>query len=182
MKSGFLSICLMISLFALEESSTIPISKTYFRVTQQSKSHEVDLSGKDFIVISLRQANSDGRFYAVDSDGTVWWSGEITSGAMADSTLEGIFSILQKERYYMSKEYPDVNGINNMDYMLKFTNQGHALHQGSVTTMSHGCIHLALHDIVPIFNWANKKTYIVITRSSYMPFAQEDLQRIYLRE
>ena len=156
-----------------------PISKTSFLVMYKNSSKMVTLLGQNFIVVSVREEGSDGRFYAVDQDGTVWWSGAITSGAVSKRSPSGIFSILQKKRYHMSKSYPDENGINNMDYMLKFTPQGHALHKGNVNAMSHGCVHIAPKDIKVLFKWANAKTKIVITRHSYMPFAMRDLQKIY---
>jgi len=46
--------------------------------------------------------------------------------------------------------------------------------------MSHGCIHIAPKDIPVLFRWATYKTKILITRHSYMPFAKDDLQKIYL--
>ena len=36
-------------------------------------------------------------------------------------------------------------------------------------------------DIKSLFNWANRKTKIVITRHTYMPFAISDLKRIYIK-
>jgi len=163
----------------LQSTFVEPISKTSFVVTHKNSTKSVALLGKNFIVVSVREKGSDGRFYAVDQDGTVWWSGVITSGAVSKRSPSGIFSILQKKRYHMSKSYPDENGINNMDYMLKFTSQGHALHKGNVYAMSHGCIHIAPKDIKVLFKWATAKTKIVITRESYMPFAMRDLQKIY---
>jgi lipoprotein-anchoring transpeptidase ErfK/SrfK len=81
----------------------------------------------------------------------------------------------------MSTKYPEPSGINNMDYMMKFTHSGHALHKGSVDWMSHGCIHIDLKDISVLYRWSNFRTKVVVTRHTYMPFAQEDLQRIYLK-
>jgi len=161
----------------------IPITKTIFNVVDLKTGSEniVDLTGENFILVSVREKGSDGRFYAVDSDGTVWWSGVITSGTPEFRSPSGIFPIIQKERYYMSKDFPEENGINNMDYMMKFTPSGHALHKGSVKWMSHGCIHIDPKDIPVIYHWSNDKTKIVVTRHSYMPFAQEDLKKIYAK-
>jgi len=116
----------------------IPITKTIFNVVDLKTGSEniVDLTGENFILVSVREKGSDGRFYAVDSDGTVWWSGVITSGTPEFRSPSGIFPIIQKERYYMSKDFPEENGINNMDYMMKFTPSGHALHKGSVNSNS----------------------------------------------
>ena len=158
---------------------TVPMSKTVFYLKGKRKTRMVNLTGKNFIVVSVREAGSDGRFYAVDSDGTIWWTGPITSGTLEFKTPSGIFPVIHKKRYHMSTLYPEASGINNMDYMMKFTQQGHALHQGSVDWLSHGCIHIDPKDVPALFNWCTYKTKIVITRHSYMPFAKKDLLRIY---
>ncbi len=161
----------------------IPMAKTVFKVInlKTKKEKTVNLTGKNFIVVSVREAGSDGRFYAVDSDGTVWWSGVITSGTLEFRSPSGVFPIIQKKRYHMSRDFPDESGINNMDYMMKFTNRGHALHKGSINWLSHGCIHIDPKDIPVIYRWSTFKTKIVVTRHTYMPFAREDLKKIYLR-
>lgn len=164
----------------LKGTETMPIAKTVFKLIKNDDEKIIDLSGKNFIVVSVREEGSDGRFYAVDSDGTVWWSGSVTSGAPEFRSPSGIFNIIQKKRYHMSTLFPDESGVNNMDYMMKFTNAGHALHQGSVDWMSHGCIHIDPKDIPVIYNWSTFKTKVIITRHTYMPFAREDLQKIYL--
>ena len=161
----------------------IPLSKTVFNVIDLKTKDEnkVDLTGQDFIIVSVREKGSDGRFYAVDKDGTVWWSGPVTSGALEFRSPSGVFPIIQKKRYHMSNENPDESGINNMDYMMKFTHNGHALHKGSVNWMSYGCIHIDPKDVPIIYNWSNFKTKILITRHTYMPFAKEDLEKIYAK-
>ena len=163
------------------KQEVVPLSKTLFQVIhlQSGKERLVDLSGKDFILVSVREEGSDGRFYAVDRDGTVWWSGVVTSGAPQFRSPSGVFSIIQKKRHHMSTLYPDESGVNNMDYMMKFTKKGHALHEGSVDWMSRGCIHVAPKDVPVIYKWSQYGMPVVITRHSYMPFAKEDLRRIY---
>lgn len=165
------------------EHEIVPISKTVFREINLQTKHKrkIDLTGKDFIVVSVREQGSDGRFYAVDSDGTVWWSGTITSGTLEFRTPSGIFPIFEKKRYYMSKDFPEENGINNMDFMMKFTHQGHALHKGSVGWLSHGCIHIDPKDVPAIYRWSKYGMPVVVTRHTYMPFAKPDLKRIYLK-
>lgn len=159
---------------------TIPVTKTLFKQVRQSGDERmVDLSGQNFILVSVREIGSDGRFYAVDKDGTVWWSGPVTSGAPKFKTPSGIFPIIQKKRYHMSTAYPDASGINNMNHMMKFTSSGHALHEGSVDWMSHGCVHIDPKDVPAIYKWSTFKTKVVITRHTYMPYAREDLRRIY---
>jgi len=163
----------------LKGTETMPISKTVFKLIKNDEEKIVDLTGKNFILVSVRERGSDGRFYAVDSDGTVWWSGPVTSGAPEFRSPSGIFNIIQKKRYHMSTLFPDESGVNNMDYMMKFTNAGHALHKGSVDWMSHGCIHIDPKDVPVIYNWSTFKTKVVITRHTYMPFAKKDLIKIY---
>lgn len=163
----------------LKGTETMPISKTVFTLFKKNGEKMVDLTGKNFIVVSVREQGSDGRFYAVDRDGTVWWSGPVTSGAPEFRSPSGIFTIFQKKRYHMSTLWPDESGVNNMDYMMKFTRGGHALHKGSVDWMSHGCIHIDPKDVPVIYKWSNYKTKVIITRHTYMPFAREDLKKIY---
>jgi len=161
----------------------IPISKTVFKVInlKTAKEKTIDLTGKDFVIVSVREKGSDGRFYAVDKDGTAWWSGPVTSGAPEFRSPSGVFSIFQKKRYHMSNQFPDESGVNNMDYMMKYTHRGHALHKGSVDWMSHGCVHIDPKDVPVIYNWSKDGMPVVVTRHSYMPFAKEDLRRIYLK-
>jgi lipoprotein-anchoring transpeptidase ErfK/SrfK len=160
----------------------IPISKSVFEVInlKTGDSRMIDLTGKDFILVSVREPGSDGRFYAVDRDGTVWWSGPVTSGVPQFRSPSGVFHILEKKRYHMSNAYPDETGVNNMDYMMKFTKFGHALHKGSVDWMSHGCIHIDPKDVPVIYRWSRLGMPVVITRHTYMPFARSDLRRIYV--
>jgi len=167
----------------LWSKEVVPLSKTKFKIVYKSGTIDiVDLKGKEFIVVSVREPGSDGRFYAVDRDGVVWWTGPLTSGADDYKTPSGIYPVLYKKRHYMSKDYPDPSGIDNMDYSIFFTRYGHALHQGSVNWMSHGCIHISPRDIPVLFRWARPHhTRIVITRHSYMPFARPDLLRFHLK-
>ena len=160
-------------------TETVPISNTVFQLLENGHERTVNLTGQNFILVSVREHGSDGRFYAVDKDGTVWWSGPVTSGALEFRSPSGIFPIIQKKRYHMSTSYPEENGVNNMNYMMKFTKNGHALHEGSVNWMSHGCIHIDPKDVPAIYKWATFKTKVVITRHSYMEFAKEDLKKIY---
>ena len=161
----------------------IPLSKTVFKVVdlETEKSRTVDLTGKNFVIVSVREKGSDGRFYAVDSDGTVWLSGPVTSGALEFRSPSGVFHIFEKRRHYMSKAFPDEDGVNNMDFMMKFTRFGHALHAGSVGWMSHGCIHIDPKDVPVVFKWSKHGMPVVVTRHTYMPFAKDDLRKIYLK-
>ncbi len=165
------------------ERELIPISKTQFLFIDKSGNEkEIDLTGKDFILVSVREEESDGRFYAVDRDGTVWLSGGISSGEEVGFTPSGVWSIMSKKRFYTSKKYPEPDGSNNMDYSLFFTPWGHALHKGSINFTSHGCIHVDESEIPTLYKWAWLKMPVLVTRNRYMDFARPDLKRIYKRE
>jgi len=177
---------IMLALYSISLYANIlePTSKTSFKVLSDNGQvlQNVNLKGQEFIVVSVREPGSDGRFYAVDKDGVVWWTGIITSGADDYKTPSGVYTVLRKKRRYMSRKYPDEDGVNNMDFAIFFTNQGHALHMGSVNWMSHGCIHIAPKDIPVIFDWAKiGQTRVVVTRKSYMPFAKDDLIKFGFR-
>jgi len=176
----FIAIVLVLnSLLYAYEADVVPIGKNKF-IMKSKGGHEdiLDMSGKDFILISVREEGADGRFYAVDKDATVWLSSAVTSG-IDMLTPSGKWAVTTKKRYHMSSKYPDEDGINNMDFSIFFTNSGHALHQGSMTGMSHGCIHVHKKVIPSLFNWAWIGMPVLVTRNSFMPFAQEDLMKIY---
>ena len=166
-------------LFA-EDRELIPHSKTEFTyINKKGIEKEIDLTGKDFILVSVREEDSDGRFYAVDRDGTVWLSGGISSGEEVEFTPSGKWKVLRKERFYASKEFPEEDGSNNMDYSLFFTYDGHALHKGNINMTSHGCIHVDHADIQVLYKWADLRMPVLVTRHRYMHFARSDLRKIY---
>jgi lipoprotein-anchoring transpeptidase ErfK/SrfK len=159
------------------------LSKTVFaRVDRRTYRREIiDLTGKNFIVISMRERGSEGRLYAVDRDGLVWWTAPISSGAPEFASPSGVFPILLKKRYHMSTLYPSDDGVNNMNYTMRLTHSGVALHEGDTNWLSHGCIHIDPKDVPVIYNWSKVgETKVVMTREGYMPFAKRDLERIYL--
>jgi hypothetical protein len=161
----------------------IPFSKTEFTyINKAGNERDIDMTGKDFIFVSVREEDSDGRFYAIDRDGTVWLSGGISSGEEIGYTPSGIWSVKHKKRFYTSKKYPEADGSNNMDYSLFFTNWGHALHKGSINNTSHGCIHVEENNIRRLFAWAHPGVPVLVSRHKYIHFARPDLKRIYLKE
>jgi lipoprotein-anchoring transpeptidase ErfK/SrfK len=155
-----------------------PLSATTFEVTDINHQNPkiVDLTGKNFILVSVREPGSDGELYAVDSDGTIWWHGKISSGAPGHETHNGIFHILLKRRFHMSSKYPDPRGIDNMDFELQFTPDGQALHLGNNHAYSHGCIHVPRQDIATMFKWAEVGTTVVVMRGHYRQFLKQEVQ------
>lgn len=185
MRIGYLLLmCFVLMLHAGDtQSKVFPLSKSKFVVVENGKEKKVDLAGEDYIVVSLREEGADGLAYAIDRDGVVWWAAVISSGAKGHETPSGIFTIWRKERFYMSKAHPNPNGVNNMDFSLWFTHQGHAIHMGNSDAMSHGCIHVGEKGATTMFNWAQKdKTKVVITREHYLPFVYYDLKKSGYKE
>ena len=173
---------LFFSFLSAQPRELIPLSKTEFSyINKQGIEKFIDLTGKNFILVSVREENSDGRFYAVDVDGTVWLSGGISSGEEVEFTPSGKWKVLWKKRYHTSSLYPEADGSNNMDYSLFFTNWGHAIHKGSIDNTSHGCIHVGQADIQVLYKWANVGMPVLMTRHRYMHFARSDLRRIYTK-
>jgi len=171
-----------------------PITATKFELTDVDGNYikTVDLTGKDFIVVSVREPGSDGHFYAVDSDGTIWWHAVISSGAGSGKlekidgklvpvggheTSSNIFHILAKRRFHMSKTHPDPSGVDNMDFELQFTPDGQALHLGNTAAMSHGCIHVGRQDISALFKWAEVGMPVVIMRGHYKQYLTEEVKQ-----
>jgi hypothetical protein len=183
MKYTTTAIFLYSSLLFAQPRELIPYSKTDFSyINKKGIERDIDMTGQDFIFVSVREEDSDGRFYAVDRDGTVWLSGGISSGEEVGFTPSGKWNALYKKRYYTSKTYPEEDGSNNMDYSIFFTNWGHALHKGSIDNTSHGCIHVQEHDIVRLFRWVNIGMPILVSRHRFMQFARPDLKKIYSQE
>jgi len=124
--------------------------------------------GKKYIVLDLN--NGLGRFFAFNANGSLYLYGRITGGTpdTRDRTPEGIFSVIQKQKYHMSTLYPADDGNNNMNDMLKITNSGVALHKGSLNYYSHGCIHIDPKKSRQLFNWADYNTKVVITNDFFV--------------
>lgn len=171
-----------------------PLSATKFELTDVNfqNPHIVDLSGKDFFVVSVREPGSDGQVYAVDRDGTIWWHGKISSGAGGGhlkekngkfvpvgghETNNNLFHVLAKRRFHMSKTHPDPSGINNMDFEVQFTPDGQALHLGHTAAMSHGCIHVGRQDISALFKWAKVGMPVVVMRGHYSQFLHQEVDQ-----
>ncbi len=139
----------VVSKFKHKAQTITPLSITEFEVRDKNGNTKiVNLKGKKFVVVSVSEPGSEGKSYAVDEDGTICWVDKISSGAYGGhETPNGIFPIMLKRRYHMSAAHPSANGVNNMDFEMLFTNQGHALHLGNTKALSHGCIHIGRKDV-----------------------------------
>jgi len=161
----------------IQDKTIIPVSRTVFKITDKDgKEKVVDLTGKKIIVVSVSEPGSEGREYSIDKDGTIWWSSKIASGAYGGhETPTGIYPVILKRRFHMSKTHPSADGVNNMDFEILFTQDGDALHLGNNRGLSHGCIHVARDDIAPMFKWADTETKVVIMRGDYKQFLQDEI-------
>jgi len=111
-----------------------------------------DLFGYKEIVVNL----SEQRAYAIE-DGEIIFDGPVSTGVRGRETPEGQYRILQKKRYHKSNLWPKPNGGAKMNYMLRLTNSGIAMHLGYVPKSgpaSHGCIRLKKGFAQRMFAWA----------------------------
>jgi len=111
-----------------------------------------DLFGGKEIVVDL----SEQRAYAIE-DGTIMFDGPVSSGARGRETPGGEYRILQKKRHHRSNLWPKPGGGAKMDYMLRLSNSGIAMHLGYVPKKgpaSHGCIRLKNGFAQRIYSWA----------------------------
>jgi lipoprotein-anchoring transpeptidase ErfK/SrfK len=164
--------------FKKQPTTIKPLSITKFELTDKNGHTKImDLKGQKIIVVSVSEPGSEGKSYAVDEDGTIWWIDEIASGAYGGhETPTGIFHVLLKRRYHMSKTHPSADGVNNMDFEMLFKDDGTALHLGNTKALSHGCIHVGRKDVEAMFKWVEVGTKVVIMRGKYGQFLNQELQ------
>ena len=169
----------VVSKFKHQAKTITPLSITKFEIKDKNGNTKiVDLKGKKFVVVSVSEPGSEGKSYAVDEDGTIWWVDKISSGAYGGhETPNGVFPVILKRRYHMSAAHPSSNGVNNMDFEMLFTNQGHALHLGNTRALSHGCIHVGRKDVEAMFKWVDTKSKVVIMRGNYHQFLDQELKQ-----
>lgn len=167
-----------VSKFKHQTTTITPLSITEFEIKdKKGKIKTMNLKGKKFIVVSVSEPGSEGKSYAVDEDETIWWIDDISSGAYGGhETPNGVFPIILKRRYHMSAAHPSVNGVNNMDFEMLFTNQGYALHLGNTKALSHGCIHIGKKDVEAMFKWVDTDTKVIIMRGTYGKFLNQELK------
>jgi len=111
------------------------------------------------IVVDL----SEQMAYAIE-DGFVVFEGRISSGVMGRETPNGDYRILQKKRYHRSNLWPKPDGGAKMNYMLRLTNSGIAMHLGPVPDRpaSHGCIRMKNGFAQRMFKWARVGTPVYV--------------------
>ncbi len=111
------------------------------------------------IVVDL----SEQEAYAYE-DGRMLFHGWISTGKPGRRTPTGHFRVLEKELRHVSSKYPEPHGGARMDYMLRLTDYGVAMHLGYVPNYpaSHGCIRMENGFAQKMYNWASVGTPVII--------------------
>ena len=111
------------------------------------------------IVVDL----SEQEAYAYE-DGRMLFHGWISTGKPGRRTPTGRFRVLEKELRHVSSKYPEPHGGARMDYMLRLTDYGVAMHLGYVPNYpaSHGCIRMENGFAQKMYNWASVGTPVII--------------------
>ncbi len=97
-------------------------------------------------------------------DGEVVISGRVSTGIKDHRTPEGRYNILEKKRYHVSNLWPKPNGGAKMNYLLRLTNDGIAMHLGHVSKWpaSHGCIRMKNGFAQDLWSWAEIGTEVEV--------------------
>ena len=115
--------------------------------------------GKKLIVVDLTTQEA----YAYEDDRLIM-RGEVSTGKVGHRTPTGEFKILEKKPRHTSSKYPEPNGGARMDYMMRLTYSGIAMHLGFVPNYpaSHGCIRLKNGFAQRLYAWASVGTKVII--------------------
>jgi hypothetical protein len=119
----------------------------------------VALSAKKSIVVDLTKQE----IYAYEN-GRLVMSGWVSTGKYGHRTPRGRFRILEKDLRHVSSKYPEPTGGARMDYMMRLTSSGIAMHLGFVPNYpaSHGCIRLPNGFAQKLYRWAPVGTSVRI--------------------
>jgi hypothetical protein len=117
------------------------------------------LSARKSIVIDLTKQE----VYAYEN-GRLVMSGWVSTGKYGHRTPRGRFRILEKDLKHVSSKYPKPYGGARMDYMMRLTGSGIAMHLGFVPNYpaSHGCIRLPNGVAQKFYSWAPVGTPVLI--------------------
>jgi len=111
------------------------------------------------IVVDLSKQEA----YAYEN-GQLMFSGWVSTGRPGRRTPTGHFRVLEKDIDHVSSKYPEPNGGAVMNYMLRLTDYGVAMHLGYVPNYpaSHGCIRMENGFAQKMYRWANVGTPVLI--------------------
>ena len=111
-------------------------------------------------------------------DGDLVMSGRVSTGKEDHRTPTGYYSILEKKRYHRSNLWPKPDGGAKMDFMLRLTNTGIALHLGPVPKWpaSHGCIRMKNGFAQKLWHWASVGTEVEVSGEAPQRYAKDHTQ------
>ncbi len=120
------------------------------------------LAGSSFAGDSRRVMNvdlSDQTFEFRQNDKVVF-NGKVCTGKPGMETPTGEFPVLGKSKDYVSKKYG-----SKMPYAVRFTDDGHFIHQGPIKSQpsSHGCVRLSEENAKKVFQSLKKNDLVRIT-------------------
>jgi hypothetical protein len=117
------------------------------------------LSAGKSIVIDLTKQEA----YAYEN-GRLVMKGWVSTGKYGHRTPTGRFRILEKAERHVSSKYPKPYGGARMDYMMRITGSGIAMHLGFVPNYpaSHGCIRMPNGFAQRMYAWAPVGTPVTI--------------------
>ncbi|WP_456431211.1 L,D-transpeptidase [Nitratifractor sp.] len=97
-------------------------------------------------------------------DGHEVMRGYVSTGRPGHRTPTGTFRVLEKALRHVSSKYPPPNGGARMDYMMRLTDYGVAMHLGYVPNYpaSHGCIRLENGFAQRLYAWTPVGTRVII--------------------
>ncbi|HEO99325.1 MAG: L,D-transpeptidase family protein [Campylobacterales bacterium] len=115
------------------------------------------------------------RAYAYEDEVLVF-KGAVSSGVQEHSTPTGTFKVLEKKKYHRSNLWPKPNGGAKMNYMLRLTYDGIAMHLGVVKKypLSHGCIRMKNGFAQRLWAWAEVGTTVEVM--GYPSFKDDELE------
>ena len=124
----------------------------------------VSLCAEKYILIDL-----DTQMAYAYEYGDIVMKGRVSTGKSGHRTPTGYYRILEKKRHHRSNLWPKPKGGAKMNYMLRLTNSGIAMHLGPVRNMpvSHGCIRMKNGFAQRLWKWADVGTEVEI--SGYPP-------------
>ena len=129
------------------------------------------LNAEKYILIDLDMQMA----YAYEN-GDIIMEGRVSTGKKGHRTPTGYYEILQKKRHHKSNLWPKPNGGAKMNYMLRLTNTGIAMHLGPVPNRpaSHGCIRMKNGFAQKMFKWAEVgvPVYVEGDAEEYLYFHQ----------
>jgi len=119
----------------------------------------VALFGGKMIIVDLTKQVA----YAYENGQEVM-RGNVSTGRPGKRTPVGTFRVLEKDIDHVSSKYPKPYGGARMNYMLRLTRSGIAMHLGYVPNYpaSHGCIRMENGFAQKMYYWAPVGTKVIV--------------------